>query len=95
MDKNNYSTVKLEKGEVHVYGCGAIKLHAYKTDDFLSDEVFIVEKNDNAVVIEPPCFLDNIAALNKYVKKMNVVGMLVAYHGKLFAANSEVCHAKR
>ncbi len=81
MDKNNYSTVKLEKGEVHVYGCGAIKLHAYKTDDFLSDEVFIVEKNDNAVVIEPPCFLDNIAALNKYVKKMNVVGMLVAYHG--------------
>ena len=81
MNKNNYSTVKLEKGEMHVYDCGKVKLHAYRTDDLISDEVFILEKNGQAVIIEPPCFFDNIAALNKYISNMHVIGIFVAYHG--------------
>lgn len=80
MDKNKFTTVKLEKGEMHVYDFGGVKLHAYRTDDPISDEVFIVEKNGQAVVIESPCFFDNNAALEKYVAGMNVAGMLIAYH---------------
>ena len=80
MNKSNYKTVKLDKGEMHVYDFGGVKLHAYRTDDFISDEVFIVEKNGKSVVIESPCFFDNNAALEKYVADMNVQGVLIAYH---------------
>lgn len=80
MNKDNFSTVKLEKGEMHVYDFGGIRLHAYRTDDFISDEVFIVEKDGKAVIIESPCFFDNNAALEKYVADLNVAGMLIAYH---------------
>jgi hypothetical protein len=80
MTKNSFKTIKLEKGEMHVYDLGAIKLHAYKTEDFMSDEVFILEKNGNFVIIESPCFFDNITALEKYLQGKNIAGMLIAYH---------------
>ncbi len=80
MTKNSFKTIKLEKGEMHVYDIGAIKLHAYKTEDFMSDEVFILEKNGNFVIIESPCFFDNITALEKYLQGKNIAGMLIAYH---------------
>lgn len=44
MNKNTFTSVKLAKGEVNVYDFGGIKLHAYKTNDFIDNEVFIVEK---------------------------------------------------
>lgn len=81
MNKNTYKTVKLTKGEMHVYDFGSIQLHAYKTNDFLSDEVFIVEKDGKAVVIESPCFFDNNKELTEYLSDMQVEGMLIAYHG--------------
>lgn len=81
MNKNTFTTIKLEKGEMNVYDFGGIKLHAYKTNDFMDDEVFVVEKNGRAVIIESPCFFDNIKALTEYLKGMRVEGMLVAYHG--------------
>lgn len=80
MNKNTFTKVTLEKGEVNVYDFGSVKLHAYRTDDPLSDEVFVVEKNGRAVVIESPCFYDNEKALGEYVKDMNVEGMIIAYH---------------
>ena len=82
MKKNNFETIKLEKGEMHVYDFGAVKLHAYKTNDFLEDEVYVVEKNGNVVVIESPCFFDNCKELEKYVCSLNanVCGVLVSYH---------------
>lgn len=80
MNKNDYATVKLDKGKMHVYDFGKVKLHAYRTDDFINDEVFIVEKDGQSVIIESPCFFDNNAALEKYVAGMNVAGMLIAYH---------------
>ncbi len=80
MNKNNFRTVSLDKGEMHVYDFGSVKLHAYKTNDFISDEVFIVEKNGKAVVIESPCFFDNNAELEKYLSGTEVAGMLIAYH---------------
>lgn len=81
MNKNTCHTIKLAKGEMNVYDFGAVKLHAYKTNDFIYDEVFILEKDGKAVVIESPCFFDNIQELEDYVKDMQVEGVLIAYHG--------------
>ena len=81
MNKNTFTTVKLEKGEMNIYDFGGIKLHAYKTNDFIDDEVFIVEKNGKAVIIESPCFFDNSKELTEYLKDIEVEGMLIAYHG--------------
>lgn len=81
MNKNTFTTVKLAKGELNLYDFGGIKLHAYKTNDFIDDEVFIVEKNGKAVIIESPCFFDNNKELTEYLKDIEVEGMMVAYHG--------------
>lgn len=81
MNKNTFVTVKLEKGEMNIYDFGGIKLHAYKTNDFIDDEVFIVEKEGKAVIIESPCFFDNNKELAEYLKDVEVDGMLIAYHG--------------
>ncbi|MCC8159957.1 MAG: hypothetical protein LIO53_01320 [Oscillospiraceae bacterium] len=93
MNKNTFNKINLAKGEVNVYDFGNIKLHAYKTNDFIDDEVFIVEKGGNAVVIESPCFFDNNTELEKYIadNKMNVEGVLLAYHmaGAGFLANAK------
>lgn len=81
MNKNIFTTVKLAKGEMSIYDFGVIKLHAYKTCDFMNDEVFIVEKNGKAMIIESPCFFDNISELQEYLKDLQINGMFIAYHG--------------
>ena len=81
MNKNTFTTVKLNKGEMNIYDFGGVKLHAYKTNDLIDDEVFVVEKNGKAVIIESPCFFDNIRELEEYLSDVEVEGMLIAYHG--------------
>lgn len=81
MNKNTFKTVKLNKGEMNIYDFGEVKLHAYKTNDFIDDEVFIVEKNGKAIIIESPCFFDNNKELAEYLKDVEVEGMFIAYHG--------------
>ncbi len=81
MNKSTFQTVKLTKGEMNIYDFGSVKLHAYKTNDFIDDEVFIVEKNGKAVVVESPCFFDNNKELTEYLENVEVMGMFVAYHG--------------
>ena len=81
MNKHNFTTVKLSRGEIRVYDFGGVKLHAYQTGDPLADEVFLVEKSGQFVVLEPPCFVDSIAALSVYLESKTVAGVLVAYHG--------------
>lgn len=81
MNKNTFTSVKLGKGEMNVYDFGGVKLHAYKTNDFIDDEVFVIEKNGKAVVIESPCFFDNNKELAEYLNDLEVEGMLIAYHG--------------
>lgn len=81
MNKNAFETTKLAKGEVNIYDFGSVKLHAYKTNDFIDDEVFILEKNGKAVIIESPCFFDNNKELAEYLANVTVAGILVAYHG--------------
>lgn len=81
MTKNTFTAKKLGKGEVNVYDFDGIRLHAYKTNDPIDDEVFIVEKEGKAVVIESPCFEDNIRELSRYLDDLEIAGVLVAYHG--------------
>ena len=81
MNKRNFTTVALPQGEMHIYDFGGVKLHAYQTGDPLADEVFLVEKAGQFVVLESPCFVDSIAALSGYLEGRTVAGMLVAYHG--------------
>lgn len=81
MDKNTYTTVRLTKGEMNIYDFGKIKLHAYKTNDPINDEVFLIEKNGKMVVLESPCFFDNNQELAGYLEDVEVEGMLIAYHG--------------
>ena len=89
MNKNNFKKVTLGKGEMNVYDFGSVKLHAYKTNDFIDDEVFIVEKNGKAVIIEAPCFFDNITELTAYLAPCLPHGRCVVpsecsriFHGK-------------
>lgn len=81
MNKNTFTAVQLAKGEVNVYDFGTVKLHACKTNDFIDNEVFIVEKAGKAVILESPCFFDNIEELTTYLQDVEIAGMLVAYHG--------------
>ena len=82
MNKNTFKKITLGKGEMSVYDFDTMKLHAYKTNDFIVDEVFIAEKDGKAVIIEAPCFYDNIAELTKYLadNSLEPVGLLLAYH---------------
>ena len=82
MKKTDFKTIKLNKGEMNVYDFGNIKLHAYKTNDFLADEVFVIEKAGKVVVLESPCFFDNIKELESYILSLNckVEGILVSFH---------------
>ena len=49
MTKQNFTTVKLETGEIRRYDFGQVRLHAYQTDDPLNDEVFLLEKEGRFV----------------------------------------------
>ena len=94
MRKNDCTTAKLVTGEMSVYDFGRIKLHAYKTNDPIDDEVFIVEKEGRGFVIEYPCFFDNIKELEGYIEDAGIAveGILAAYHmaGASFLAGTPV-----
>ena len=68
MNKRNFTTVQLSQGEMHIYDLGGVRLHACQTGDPLADEVFLLEKAGQFVVLEPPCFTDSIAALGEYLE---------------------------
>lgn len=82
MNKNAYTAVQLDKGEIRIYDFGDVKLYAYQTRDFLDNEVFVLVKNGKGIVIEQPCFWDNIRELTAYLQSENiaVVAKLIAYH---------------
>lgn len=97
MNKNTCKTVRLAKGEMNVYDFGDVRLHAYKTNDFIDDEVFIVEKDGKAVLIESPCFFDNNSELTAYLKDMQVGGYAhcLSRRRRYFPAEStQVCDTK-
>ena len=78
----SYKKIQMEVGKMRVYDFGEIRLHAYQTNDPINDETFILEKDRRAVVIEPPCFRNNIKELTKYIDSndLNVEGKMISYH---------------
>ena len=92
MNKNTCKTVRLSKGEMHIYDFGAVKLHAYRTNDPICDEVFVLEKNGKAVIIESPCFFDNNSELAEYVRDAD----RLSRRRRLIPARcAQICHAER
>ena len=82
MNKTAERTVELEKGHVDVYTENGVTLYAYQTRDAIDDEVFILAKAGRGVVIELPCFFDNIRELTAFLQQegVRVEAKLVAYH---------------
>ena len=82
MNKTADRTAELDKGRVDIYTKNGITLYAYQTRDAIDDEVFILAKEGRGVVIELPCFYDNIRELTGFLNRegVTVEGKLVAYH---------------
>lgn len=98
MKKSECTTTELGTGTMSVYDFGNAKLHAYKTNDPIDDEVFVVEKNGRGFVIEYPCFLANIAELEGYIADRGIAieGIVAAYHmaGATFLPDAPVYATK-
>ena len=76
------SKVNLGKGFVDVYNFGDIKLHCYQTNDLMNDESYILENEENLLLVEFPAFYDNLEEFEKYVKGLNknIVGKVFSDH---------------
>ena len=72
MKKTAERTVELEKGHVDVYTEHGVTLYAYQTRDLIDDEVFVLAKDGRGVVIELPCFYDNIRELTDFLQDEGV-----------------------
>ena len=94
MQKTDCTTLSLEHGIMCVYTHNGLTLHVYQTCDPIDDEVFIVENNGRAFIIEYPCFYNNIEELTRYITDNNleVEGIFAAYHmaGASFLPNVAV-----
>ena len=51
MEKTQFKSVQLSKGVMEIYDFGSIKLHAFKTNDLITDECFLVEKDKHCFMI--------------------------------------------
>ncbi len=82
MNKNDCRTRPMSVGVMRVYDFGTAKLHAYETGDPINDQTLVVEREGRAVVIEPPCFRESMAALEEYLREsgLTVAGVVAAYH---------------
>lgn len=74
MNKTADRTVALDKGRVDVYTKNGVTLYAYQTRDLIDNEVFVLAKKGRGVVIELPCFFDNIRELTDFLKSEGVTG---------------------
>lgn len=82
MNKTADRTVALDKGRVDVYTKNGVTLYAYQTRDLIDNEVFVLAKKGRGVVIELPCFFDNIRELTDFLKSegVTVEAKFVAYN---------------
>lgn len=82
MKKTDCKTIQLTKGLVYQYDFNTVNLYVYRTNDFIDDEAIMLVKNGKMVVIESPCFNDNIKELENFISSLNVTveGVVLAYH---------------
>ena len=76
------SKANLGKGFIDVYNFRDIKLHCYQTNDLMNDESYILENEENLLLVEFPAFYDNLEEFEKYVKGLNknIVGKVFSDH---------------
>lgn len=69
-------------GYVQVFDFGDVKLHAYKTNDAIDDECFLIESGTELVALEAPGFKDNISEYTEYIASLGkpLNNILLAYH---------------
>lgn len=82
MKKTECKQVKLGKGVVFQYSFGEVELLVYRTNDFIDDEAVMLIKNGKMVIIESPCFHENVKELENYIDSLHVTveGLVLAYH---------------
>lgn len=75
-------TKQLGVGTMQEYDFGTIKLHAYETKDPISDENFLLETDNELILIELVGFYNNIEELQSYIEKLGkpLTSVIVAYH---------------
>ncbi|MFR0823346.1 MAG: hypothetical protein ACLU84_01280 [Clostridia bacterium] len=66
----NTQKVHLNKGWMEVYDFGNRKLHAYQTNDLMTDESYILENKDQILLLEFPAFYDNLGEFEQYVSSL-------------------------
>lgn len=75
-------TVPLTAGEMQVYDFGDYKLHAYITNDAITDVCYILETNTNLIGIESPSFYNNLEEYAAYIEQLGkpMNDLLLPYH---------------
>ena len=76
------TTTELGIGTMQVYDFGDVKLHAYKTNDAIDDECFLIESANELVALEAPGFKDTIVEFRAYIDSLGkpLNNVLLAYH---------------
>jgi hypothetical protein len=74
---------QLDTGVMRIYDFGAIRLHAYQTNDPLANESFLLETKHELVGIETPAFSKNLREYAEYIKSLHkpVKHLIMANHG--------------
>jgi hypothetical protein len=82
MKKSECTVIKPGKGEINEYRGDNLNLMVYQTRDPMSDVTLVLEKEKRALVIEPPCFVENLSELENYLRSQGfkVEGLVLAYH---------------
>ncbi len=82
------SVKELKNGSMTTIPFEDMEVRVYNTKDAIDDQVIMLVKNRQAVIIELPCFKNNIDEMTQYLKDegLTAVGKLVSYHaaGKTF-----------
>lgn len=75
-------TKKLGNGTVNIISDGTTNIRVYDTCDAMQDQVIVVDRGGEGVVIELPAFRDSIEEITRYLEDegIGIVGKLVAYH---------------
>lgn len=76
------SKINLKKGFIEIYNFGEIKLHSYQTNDLMYDESYILENENNILLVEFPAFYDNLDEFEEYVKSLGktIIGKVFSDH---------------
>lgn len=70
--KTTNKTIQLEKGIVLVKEIDNVKIHTYQTKDLMNDVVIVLEKDNEAIMLESPAFWDNFEEFRTYLSSNNI-----------------------